>query len=1028
MFASWLRQLFSPRRRPLRRAHRQQISMRPTFDTLECRVVPAFLPPASFTTGMSVVASDVGDFNGDGKPDMVVVGSLSGRGEVQVEMNNGDGTYTAGAMYATGNSPFAVKAGDFDGDGHLDVVTLASYYTGAMTTLQGNGDGTFQPYTPYTIATPPTEVEIADVNNDGHVDLVTGNHYFNIEEVFQNDGTGKFLALPSFAGGGSPAAVALADFNGDGNLDLVSTNQASSTVSVQLNNGNGTFRLPMATPAFTMPTAETVGDFNGDGKLDVAVTSANTGFVSVLLGNGDGTLQAAAPNNVGISALDIHQGDFNADGKTDLVERTATGMSIELGNGDGTFQPAISAGTPAGTNSVLVSDFNGDGVSDIATTDGAGNVSVLVNDGSGVSGTINSASLVISAPATATAGASVPVTVSVVDASGNAVTDFAGTVTLFTSDPRGRGLSYTFTAADAGMHTFTGGVTLVTAGPQAIAASSLFVSTASQSITVAPAAAARFSVSEPTLSVAGTPTLVSVLGIDAYGNMGASGGTIHFTSTDAQAGLPADYTFTPDDNGSHSFIVTLKTAGYQFVTVTDTTRPSATGNSNQDMVTAAAAASLSLTGGGGFIGSAHPVSIMARDPYGNLATSYFGTVHLSSSDMSAQVGPDVMLMSGMGYISVTPMTLGTQTLTATDTADATMTGSESVLVTPGWAASFTATPLHATVAGVAQPMTLTAYDAFGNVSTVYTGTVRIAGTDPRSVTYYTFSAANQGVATVNVTLFTAGTQSVTVADNANPAVAVTQNGIAVSPNVATSISTSLLHGSVAGVAQTVTITAHDAYGNIATGYTGTVAVSSSDTQAALPAAYTFTAADAGVHTFSVTFKSSGGQTLSVLDTTNPGNLAFTTFQRDIQITAAAPAAIVIRAQSNVTAGVAFNITVSIVDAFGNIVPNYTGKIHFSGPSGGGNLLPADYTFTAADVGSHVFSVTFVSTGTQTIGVADMANGAIKGSTQVKVVTSTTSGGGGGGGTTTGGGGGTATGGGTGGGGSGGGGGGSGKVA
>jgi hypothetical protein len=165
----------------------------------------------------------------------------------------------------------------------------------------------------------------------------------------------------------------------------------------------------------------------------------------------------------------------------------------------------------------------------------------------------------------------------------------------------------------------------------------------------------------------------------------------------------------------------------------------------------------------------------------------------------------------------------------------------------------------------------------------------------------------------------------------------------------------------------------DDTGTVLSGFLGTVHITSSDPRLA-GLTYTFTAADAGTHTFSVTLKTAGGQTFTVQDT---ANATFASTQKDIAVTAAAVASFVLRAPSNVTAGVAFNLTLSAVDAFGNVV--------------------TDYTFTAADNGIHVFSVTFVSTGTQTIGVGDTVNGAIKGSTSVKVTTSTTSGGGGGGG-------------------------------
>jgi hypothetical protein len=513
-----------------------------------------------------------------------------------------------------------------------------------------------------------------------------------------------------------------------------------------------------------------------------------------------------------------------------------------------------------------------------------------------------------------------------------------------------------------------------------------------------------------------------VTATDAFGNMVTNyTGTVHFTSSDVQAGLPADYTFTAADSGHHTFSATLKTAGYQTLTAADTASGAVSGTSNSVLVSPTTAVSFTMVGGGGFIGSAHPVTVVARDPFGNAATSYNGTVHLTSSDPATVLPPDAALVNGVGTLPVTPMTLGTQTLSVNAVADPSMTGSESILVTPGWAVRFEMTAAHDTTAGVGQTVTVTAYDAFGNVSTVYTGMVRFASSDFQlGAPFYAFTAADAGVHTFTVVFKTAGSQSLSVVDAANPsASSPTQTGIVITPAAPASISVTPLHGVTAGTAQTVTVTAHDAFGNVATGYTGTVAFSSSDTLAALPAAYTFTAADAGTHTFAVMLKSAGGQTFAVQDTANAGNLAFSFSQRDIQVTPAAVASFVIRAQSNVTAGTAFNITVQAVDAFGNIVTGYVGKVHFSGPSGGGNLLPADYTFTAADAGSHVFSVTFTSTGTQTLGVADTANGSLKGQTSVKVVTGTTSGGGGG--ATGGGGGATGGGGSTGGGGTGGGG-------
>src|SRR5438067_10403555 len=179
------------------------------------------------------------------------------------------------------------------------------------------------------------------------------------------------------------------------------------------------------------------------------------------------------------------------------------------------------------------------------------------------------------------------------------------------------------------------------------------------------------------------------------------------------------------------------------------------------------------------------------------------------------------------------------------------------------------TPVPATTAGIAQFFTVTAFDAFGNRSTVYTGTAVFGSSDVQAglPAAYTFTAADGGTHTFGVTMRTAGSQSLTVRDWGGSATG-TQTGIVVTSAAPVSLSVTQLHGGVAGVAQPLTVTARDAFGNVATGYRGTVTFATSDTIASIPATYTFTATDAGTHTFSVTFKSSGGQTFAVQDTVN----------------------------------------------------------------------------------------------------------------------------------------------------------------
>jgi hypothetical protein len=173
-----------------------------------------------------------------------------------------------------------------------------------------------------------------------------------------------------------------------------------------------------------------------------------------------------------------------------------------------------------------------------------------------------------------------------------------------------------------------------------------------------------------------------------------------------------------------------------------------------------------------------------------------------------------------------------------------------------------------TTAGTAGSFTVTALNASGNLDTGYTGTVHFTSSDPQATLPpdYTFTGGDQGVHTFSATLKTAGTQSLTATDSTSSAITGSQSGIAVTPGAATQLSVSAPAGATAGQAFSITVTAQDAYGNTATGYTGTVHFTSSDGQATLPADYTFAGGDQGVHTFSVTLVSMGSQTITATDT------------------------------------------------------------------------------------------------------------------------------------------------------------------
>ena len=158
------------------------------------------------------------------------------------------------------------------------------------------------------------------------------------------------------------------------------------------------------------------------------------------------------------------------------------------------------------------------------------------------------------------------------------------------------------------------------------------------------------------------------------------------------------------------------------------------------------------------------------------------------------------------------------------------------------------------------------------MATGYTGTVEFTSSDPQASlpAKYTIIPEARGTFTFTATLETAGTQSITATDTATSSITGTESGIAIQAAALKTLAITGLPASVkAGTAASVTVSARDAFGNVVPGYAGTIKFTSNDPLAVLPPPYTFTAADAGSHTFSVTFGTIGNETVTVTDQSTP---------------------------------------------------------------------------------------------------------------------------------------------------------------
>ncbi len=350
-------------------------------------------------TGAAPETVATGDFNGDGKLDVVVANNNSD--SVSILLGNGDGTFQPHVDYPVGSAPSTVLVGDFNGDGILDLA-VRNQSSSTVSILLGNGDGTFQAAHNSATGNGDSRMVAADFNRDGKLDLATTNDGDGTVSILLGNGDGTFQPHVDYAAGRSPIPLAVGDLSGDGKLDLVVGSALGDTFSVLMGNGDGTFQGYITYPTISDPESVVLADFNGDGILDLAVFSETSGTpgLEILLGNGDGTFRSLVdyPTGCGSNLNDCTAAtaDLNGDGKLDLVVRNSPANTVQvlLGNGDGTFQNPLSFATGSNPEQVVVGDFNGDGRLDlvVANLDDSF-VSVLLQQTPGPAVTLSPSSL-----------------------------------------------------------------------------------------------------------------------------------------------------------------------------------------------------------------------------------------------------------------------------------------------------------------------------------------------------------------------------------------------------------------------------------------------------------------------------------------------------------------------------------------------------------------------------------------------------------------------------------------------------------
>jgi hypothetical protein len=419
----------------------------------------SFAAKVDFATGFGPRSVAMGDLDGDGKPDLAVANS--GSATVSAFRNTsssgsiGAGSFAAKVDFATGTAPSSVDLGDLDGDGkpELAVANLGSNTVSVIrnTATSGSiGSGSFAATVDFATGTNPFSVALGDLDGDGKPELTAANYGSNTVSVLRNSDLPPVITSfsPTSAKPGDAVTFTGTNFNATPGNNIVffgatrATVTAASAMSVTVTVPSGATYAPITllntgislaassvrnfTPTYspaktaitatdfqakvdftagTQPRSVAVGDLDGDGKPELVVANGGLNTVSVYRNTsssgsiGAGSFAAKVDFTTGSGPISVALGDLDGDGKPELAVANYSSNSVSVirnlsSSGSivvGSFAAKVDFVTGAGPISVALGDLDGDGKPDlVVANESSYRVSIFRN--TATSGSIGSGS------------------------------------------------------------------------------------------------------------------------------------------------------------------------------------------------------------------------------------------------------------------------------------------------------------------------------------------------------------------------------------------------------------------------------------------------------------------------------------------------------------------------------------------------------------------------------------------------------------------------------------------------------------